>query len=155
MTKLNNLQQYLDNKLNEDTRSQNLFVKTRISNQFCDGMQYLIDWKLKDIAQAEAEAKAILGANINDEKIDANTVVQSASTTGAVGSPHYNEWELEKVKVKIESMDSELDIMNEILKDFRIMHKKISGSEWLPKAKRISLKSKTSAKAFFTKRLAS
>lgn len=156
MTNLNNLKEYLDNKLNEETRPNNLFPKSRITSQFCDGLQYLIDMKNKDVAQSIADAKNMMGANISDQKVDGNTVIQSASTTGAVGSPHYNEWELQKLQTKVESMEGEVSDMEEILKDFVILHKQVSGSTWLPRNKRVSRQNKSqTATKFFQKRLAS
>ena len=156
MTKLNNLKEYLDSTLNEEVRPNNLFPKSRITSQFCDGIQYLIDCKEKDVALTVSKAEDLMGANISDQKVDGNTVVQSASTTGAVGAPHYNEWELQKLQTTVVSMEDEIASMKEILEDFVVLHKQVSGATWLPRSKRVSRQNKSkSATKFFQKRLAS
>jgi hypothetical protein len=156
MTNLNNLKEYLDSKLNEEVRSNNAYPKARITSQFCDGLQYLIDQKEKDVAQCLADAKTIMGANISDQTKDGNTVIQSASTTGATGSPHYNEYELQKLQMKMESMEGEVADMKKILNDFAVLHKDVSGNKWLPRNKRMSIQKKTlTGTSFFQKRLAS
>lgn len=156
MTNLNNLKKYLDNKLNETTRPNNLYPKSRITQSFADQLQMMIDWKEKDIAQCLADAQTIMGANISDQEKDGNAVIQSASTSGAVGSPHYNEYELEKLATKSESMESEVSDLKEILKDFADLHKSVSGNTWIPRNKRVS-KQKKSLKGttYFQNRLAS
>lgn len=156
MTNLNNLKEYLDNKLNETTRPNNLYPKSRITQSFADQIQMMIDWKEKDIAQCLADAQTIMGANISDQEKDGNTVIQSASTSSAVGSPHYNEYELEKLAIKSESMESEVSDLKEILSDFAKLHKDVSGNTWYPRNKRVS-KQKKSMKGttYFQKRLAS
>ena len=156
MNNLNNLKEYLDNKLNETTRPNNLYPKSRITQSFADQLQMMIDWKEKDIAQCLADAQTIMGANISDQTKDGNTVIQSASTSSAVGSPHYNEYELEKLASKSESMESEVSDLKEILKDFADLHKSVSGNTWIPRNKRVS-KQKKSLKGttYFQKRLAS
>ena len=155
MTNLNNLKEYLDSKLNETTRPNNLYPKSRITQGFCDQLQYQIDMKNKDISDSDSLARQIMGANISDQEKDGNTVIQSASTTGAVGSPHYNEYELEKLQVKITSMESEVQDLELILKDFADLHKKVSGNKWLPRPKRKSMQSKNKkGTSFFQKRFA-
>ena len=155
MTNLNNLKEYLDSKLNETTRPNNLYPKSRITQGFCDQLQYLVDMKEKDIASCDAMAKKIMGANISDQEKDGNTVIQSASTTGAIGSPHYDEYKLEKLQKTITSMESEVEDIQSILKDFADLHKKVSGNKWLPRPKRVSRQSKSQkANTFFQKRFA-
>ncbi len=118
-------------------------------------LQYQIDMKNKDISDSDSLARQIMGANISDQEKDGNTVIQSASTTGAVGSPHYNEYELEKLQVKITSMESEVQDLESILKDFADLHKKVSGNKWLPRPKRKSMQSKNQkGTSFFQKRFA-
>jgi hypothetical protein len=135
MTNLNNLKEYLDNKLNEDERSNNLFPKSTITKGFCDQLQYIIDNKRKDISVSETQAKDIMG---------------SVSSTDQIGAPHYNEYDLQKIQYKIESMESEIESISIILKDFEKLHKDVSGNKWLPRNKRTSSKNKSST--FFNKR---
>ena len=157
MTNLNNLKKYLDIKLNEEVRPNNAYPKARITSQFCDGLQYIIDNKEKDVAQCLSDAKFIMSVNISDQTKDGNMVTYklSSSSTGAVGSPHYNEYELQKLQVKMESMETEIADIKEILKDFAQLHKDVSGNTWLPRNKRVNLQRKSlTGQAFFQKRLA-
>tara|TARA_R110002012_G_scaffold87061_1_gene215661 strand:+ start:414 stop:866 length:453 start_codon:yes stop_codon:yes gene_type:complete len=149
MTNLN-LKEYLS------TKTQNGYIQNNIAYQLCNSMTYLIKYKSNDIADLDAIAKEIMSANIVDQKTDGNTVVQSSSSTGAVGAPHYDEAKMEDIHRKILGMEKEKATLHDILIDAEAIFKSITGNEYVPRNKKGSNTIKvTDTKSYFQKRYAS
>lgn len=139
----------LRNAFPEKDRQQNFYLQKQIFQKWIDELQQQVTWKTQSDADIVSESKTLIDSFTDNREDSPEQTVRDA-----INAPHSVQSTLERNKIKSESFNYEIDLLNQFIEALKPQFKELTGDTYVPKNIRLKTRnqSNTDVLSYFTKK---